>query len=177
MEIWKPVLGYENKYEVSNLGNVKSLNYKNMGYIKLLSKYNCEGYDAVKLTKNGVQKRWLVHRIVMFSFFGKKQDLEVNHKNGNKKDNNINNLEYCTRSYNIKHAYDNGLKSALNGKKHPRARQILQLKNGIEVERYDTISEATKKGFESSKIVLCCQGKRKSHKNYQWRYANEKLRT
>jgi hypothetical protein len=175
MEIWKPVLGYEKEYEVSNLGNVRSLNYNKKGYIKLLSKYNCSGYDAVKLTKNGVQKRWLVHRIVMYSFFGKKQNLDINHKNGNKKDNNINNLEYCTRSYNVQHAYDNGLKFAPKGKSHPKARAVLQLKNGIEVGKYDTISEATQKGFEHSKIVLCCQGKRKTHKDYQWRYVDERI--
>lgn len=175
MEIWKSVLGYENKYEVSNLGNVRSLNYNKKGYIKLLSKYNCSGYDAVKLTKNGTQKRWLVHILVMNSFCGESQCLEINHKNGNKKDNNIDNLEYCTRSYNIKHAYDNGLKFAPKGKEHPKSRAILQLKDGVEVGKYNTIAEATQQGFRCSKIVLCCQGKRKTHKGYQWRYADERI--
>lgn len=175
METWKPVLEYEGLYEVSNYGNVRSLNYKKQHYIKLLSKYDCQGYDAVKLTKNGESKRWLVHLLVMNSFYGKSENLEVNHKNGNKKDNNIENLEYCTRSYNVKHAYDNGLKFAISGKNHPKARKIFQIKDEKIIAEYETIAEALLLGFDHSKIVFCCQGKRKSHKGYQWRYADDKL--
>lgn len=173
MEIWKSVLDYEGIYEVSNCGNVRSLNYKKKGYIKLLSKYDCLGYDAVKLTKNGKSRRWLVHVLVANSFLGKNENLEINHKNGNKKDNSVENLEYCTRSYNVKHAYDNGLKYAPSGKNHPKARKIYKIKDKKIIAKYETITEASLLGFQHSKIVLCCQGKRKSHKGYQWRYADE----
>jgi hypothetical protein len=112
-EIWKDVPEYEGHYQVSNLGRVKSLK---RGKNKILkTRDNGRGYMQVSLRKEGERKRFLVHRLVMFTFLGE-SDMDVNHINGIKTDNHLENLEYCTRSENIQHAYDIGLR--LKGEKH-----------------------------------------------------------
>lgn len=172
-EVWKDIPELSG-YQASNLGNVRSLNYRKKGIIKELSQYYSNGgYLAVKITRNGIGRKYLVHILVMWAFNGKNNKREINHKDGNKKNNNIENLEYCTRSENILHAYKTGLKKAPSGEKHVKTRPILQLKNNEIIRKYNFIKEAEKYGFNHSKIILCCQGKRSTHKDYQWRYADE----
>lgn len=171
-EIWKDIPELSG-YQASNLGNIRSLNYNKTKTIKNLSQYdNNKGYLGVKITINGIGKRYLVHRLVMWSFNGKNLDLEINHKDGNKYNNNLNNLEYCTRSENVSHAYKTGLKKAPSGEKHKKSRPVLQIKNNKIIKKYNYIKETEKYGFSHSKIVLCCQGKRKKHKGFEWKYAN-----
>lgn len=117
-EIWKDVPGYEGYYQVSNIGNVKSLDrvvsHKryNKEHVseKILSPKKHGGYLSVRLCGDGKRKLFLVHRVVMLAFVGNpsKEQIDINHKNSNKKDNRLINLEYCTRSENIKHSYLNG---------------------------------------------------------------------
>ena len=107
-EIWKDAPGYEGRYQVSNLGKVKSLKFDKERTLKF--GLNRGGYYFVNLCKGGAQKTNSVHRLVMLAFVGK-SDLEVNHINGIKTDNRLENLEYCSRSENIQHAYDTGLKA------------------------------------------------------------------
>lgn len=118
-EIWKPIVGYEGLYEVSNLGRVKSLpRLKSSGigkrnYIteeKILVKVNCLGYDCVNLYKDKKGKMFKVHRLVCENFLEKVDGKElVNHKDGNKKNNNLYNLEWCTSKENALHAFEIGL--------------------------------------------------------------------
>ena len=110
-EIWKDVVGYEGIYQVSNLGRVKSLNYNHTGKEKVRKlDLGRKGYYLVVLCKGGKRKAHIVHRLVMLAFIGE-SDLQVNHKNGIKTDNRLENLEYCTASENIRHSFDTGLKS------------------------------------------------------------------
>lgn len=116
-EIWKPVVGYEGKYEVSNLGKIRSL-YREQefsarwGIAKMrfpakdmiLSNTKL-GYMYVALSKDGSSVKHLVHRIVMSAFVGN-SELQVNHKDGNKGNNTLENLEYCTSSQNHRHSID-----------------------------------------------------------------------
>ena len=104
-EIWKDIPNYEGMYQVSNLGRVKSLKF---GKERILKGSSAREYRLISLCKDQSTKLRYVHRIVMLAFVGK-SDLEVNHKNGIKTDNRLENLEYCTRSENIKHAFDTGL--------------------------------------------------------------------
>lgn len=115
MEIWKPIPGYENYYQVSNYGNIKSLPriLKN-GYATYLSKEklltpkkNSTGYLWVKLCI-GNEKSFSVHRLVMLAFIGK-SDLIVNHKDLDKTNNKLDNLEYCTIKENVYH-YEKSIK-------------------------------------------------------------------
>ena len=118
-EIWKPIKGYESLYEVSNYGRVKALARRkncNRGYgiIKehIMKPNNCDrgGYYRVPLTgTNHIKKYYLVHRLVAEAFIPNPDNLpEVNHKDSNKANNNIKNLEWCSRTYNIKYGYENG---------------------------------------------------------------------
>lgn len=116
MEIWKDVLGYENFYEVSNLGNVRSkerIVIEKNGKQKLLKSKLLKfrpakrgNYHTVCLSKNGLVKNMKVHRIVMITFNGL-SNLTVNHINGNKQDNRLENLEYLSNIDNLKHYHNN----------------------------------------------------------------------
>lgn len=119
MEIWKDIPGYEGLYQVSNLGRIKSLerDFKDkLGrrwYRKesILKSNNLGGYLSVSLRKDGKTRYKSIHRLVALVFIpNPNMKLEVNHKNGLKDDNRLENLEWCDRSYNLKHAYDNNLK-------------------------------------------------------------------
>ena len=131
MEIWKDITGYENKYQVSNLGNVKSLDYiNNLGKTKIgkLLKYRISdrGYNSAMLYKDGKQKTYKVHRLVAFAFIENKHNKPyINHKDGNKLNNNILNLEWCTHKENVVHAFKNNLnRFDLNKKRDIKGRFI-----------------------------------------------------
>lgn len=126
IEEWRDVPGYEGKYQVSNFGNVKTLtrivtehrrSYIRQG--KILNKYYSGekiGYYKVKLY-NGDRtfKSAPVHRLVAEVFIGNPNNyLEINHIDGNPKNNHVSNLEFCTKEQNVKHAYDTGLKRKEN---------------------------------------------------------------
>lgn len=110
-EVWADITGYEGFYQVSNLGRVKHLaNGIKCNRERFLVGINqgC-GYLAVGLSKGGVKKMFLIHRLVAAAFFGDHPGLSVNHKNGNKHNNRIDNLEYMTLAENNRHARKNGL--------------------------------------------------------------------
>lgn len=97
MEEWKAVPGYEGLYEVSNIGNVRNVRRNTL--LKL-SKNNY-GYIQVWLYKNGIRNRFQVHRIVAQAFLPNIDDLpQVNHKDEDKTNNNVTNLEWCDAKYN-----------------------------------------------------------------------------
>ena len=99
---WKDIPGYEGLYQVSNLGEIKSLNYRNTGKEKIIKpRKNKGGYLRVVLCKNGKQKDFLVHRLVAIAFIPNHNNYnQVNHKDENPSNNNVNNLEWCNRLYN-----------------------------------------------------------------------------
>ncbi|MFA5423636.1 MAG: NUMOD4 domain-containing protein [Phycisphaerae bacterium] len=117
METWKPIEGYETLYEVSDRGAVRALPRayvtgngakRTHGCFVMKMHPNGNGYLSVVLHKDGAGKTCRVHKLVAAAFLGI-SSLEINHKNGIKADNTLKNLEYCTRSENIKHAYAKGL--------------------------------------------------------------------
>lgn len=113
-EIWANV---GSDYQVSNLGNVRSLVmwtghcYRKRNEPKVLKKsVSTTGYEKVKISINGIKRDYKVHRLVATAFIPKVEGKEhINHKDGNKKNNNVENLEWCNRSENMRHAYANGL--------------------------------------------------------------------
>lgn len=110
-EIWQDIIGYEGLYQISNYSRVKSLKRKWVVKNKII-KYQIHknGYNSVLLWKNRKDKRLLISRLVAIHFIlNKKNNVEVNHKNGNKLDNRIENLEWITHSENIIHAHKKGL--------------------------------------------------------------------
>ena len=120
IEIWKPVKGFEN-YEVSNLGQVKSLNYNRTKEAKILRLCkNKDGYLTVTLYKNGKGYAKKVHRLVTAAFIPNPEGkTEVNHIDGNKTNNRVENLEWATHSENMHHAWETGLCEPLTGENHP----------------------------------------------------------
>lgn len=101
MEEWKDIEGYEGKYQVSNKGRVKALNFKRTSKEKIIKEANNKGYKAVKLWKFGKRKSYLVHRLVALSFIPNPKKLpQINHKDEDKLNNNADNLEWCTQFYN-----------------------------------------------------------------------------
>lgn len=130
-ETWKSVIGYEGKYEVSNLGRVRSLDRyvegkngvtkKYAGKILSLVKQNT-GYMTVGLSKDSVVTSFLIHRLVATAFIDNPENLaEVNHKDGVKGNNNLSNLEWMSRVRNIRHAMGMGLIQGL-GEHNPAAK-------------------------------------------------------
>ena len=109
-EIWKPVIGYHdirgNRFMASNTGKIKSCVTG-----KILKTYiSCRGYESLRLTVDGEKKSITVHRAVALAFIpNPNQYAEINHKDGNKLNNSLNNLEWCTRSQNERHKFDTGL--------------------------------------------------------------------
>ena len=165
-EIWKPVVGYEGLYEVSNLGRVRSLNYRNTGKVKeLISHDNGFGYLIVELRNSGNRKTYSVHRLVAQAFIPNPDNLpEVNHRDLCKTNNCLLNLEWCSRKYNLEY-------SDICGRgRYP----VLQFtKSGEFVKEYESLSDASRQtGIFKQNIRRCCLNKLlwKSAGGFIWRY-------
>lgn len=105
-EIFEDIPWYKWKYQVSNLGRVRSINYNMTSNVSILVQHdNWWWYLQVWLSNNWKRKTFKVHRLVMLTFKWESR-LDVNHRNWVKTDNRLDNLEYCTRKKNIKHAFE-----------------------------------------------------------------------
>ena len=162
MEEWRDIKGYEGKYMVSNLGRVKSLNYRRTGKEKIMEGVdNGKGYLYVALWKDGKYKSCRINRLVAQAFLENPQNLpEVNHKNEDKTDNRVENLEWCSRQYNIEYS---------------KAKAVIGINkvSGLILE-FPSASEASRQmGISQGSITMCCQGKGyKSAGGYVWFYAD-----
>jgi hypothetical protein len=170
MEIWKDIKGYEGLYQVSNLGNVKSLKYNQQNIVKELELVKTtKGYRTVNLKGKVI----LVHRLVAETFVPNPENKKIiNHINGIKNDNRAMNLEWCTPSENTQHAYRTGLKVATSN--HLKKKINQYDKNMKYLKTWQSTKEIEKNlGIYHSNISNCC--KKKKHHNtaggYVWRYA------
>lgn len=165
MQIWKDVVGYQGKYQVSNLGRVKSLNFNNTGKEKIMKQeiFN-NGYCMVHFRKK-ISKKKLVHRLVWQAFNGKiPQKLQVDHIDANKQNNRLDNLQLLTPSENVKKIYiDNPNYINKGGVKR---RKIKCLNNDV---IYNSIHQAGRKlNLDFRHISHVLNNKCKHHKGYRF---------
>lgn len=166
MEIWKDIPDYEGHYQVSNLGNVRSLNYRETGVVKTLKTTLSAGYPRVMLSKNGSVRGFHVHRLVGIAFIPNPHGYDcINHKDESRTNNRVENLEWCTKAYN------NTYGTSQTRRAITRSIPILQILNGVVVKRWDSIKEVEAVGYNVSNVCQCCKSKRRSHKGYEWQYA------
>ena len=171
MEEWRDIKGFEGKYMVSNLGRVKSLNYRRTGKEKILKAFanNC-GYLRVMLCKDGKSKLYLVHVLVAIAFCENPEGYtDVNHINEVKSDNRAENLEFCSRSYN--NTYNNRAKKVAEKTSKPVF--SINKKSGL-IMWWKSASEASRQlDISQGSICNCCNGKRyKSVGGYIWFFAD-----
>ena len=174
MEIWEDIADYEGLYQVSSLGRVKSLgNYKSSKEKILKPFSNKDGYLNVKLCKEGKRKQYLVHRLVAKAFIPNPENkLEVNHKDEDKTNNKVENLEWMTCKENINY----GTRNERSRKSQSRPIYGINIKTNDRIE-FPSTAEAGRNGFNHSNIVHCLKGRRKSHKGYKWFYTKIRERS
>ena len=189
-EIWKDISGYEGLYQVSNLGNIRALTFHNNVCFKKrihLLKQHIDRYGRyrIKLCNKGKYKLFQVHQLVAIAFLQKKyfksmpyenrkiidlETLEVNHKDENPLNNRAENLEWCTRSYNMH--YGNIRKKIEEKRKYKKVNQYDL--NGNFIKTWNKVSDITNTlKISRQSISYCCNGKCKTASGYVWRYINE----
>ena len=180
-EIWKDIKGYEGIYQVSNLGRVRSLDrvtergWKKKG-ILLKPRLKRDGYVDVHLSFKGKDQSLKIHRLVAEAFMPipeelKKwygtQYLQINHKDENKQNNCVDNLEWCTAQYN-----------SMWGTKRERQKEKIKKSvmqydmDGTFIKKWDSIKDATYSivGHNSGRIIDCLKGRSTSAYGYKWKY-------
>ena len=193
-EIWKPIKDFEGYYEVSNIGRVKSLNYRGTGKEKILKNIeDYKGYLEVGLTKNGKRKQFKVHRLVAEAFIPNPENKPcIDHINTVKNDNRVENLRWVTYKENMnneisKKKISESLKGENNpnygktGKKHPRSKSIVQIDQTTNeiVKVWGSTREAERiGGFCHNAISKCCKNKfnrlgNNIYKGFKWMYLED----
>ena len=176
IEIWKDIKDYEGLYQISNLGRVKRLAYTRKICPKGTEQYDVHfkehlkstfimnrGYQTVTLCKNSKLKSHHIHRLVAEAFLDNPKNLpQVNHKDENKLNNKVENLEWCTPSYNNNYGERNNKMAAKLSK------PVICIETGI---TYSGIHEAARQtGMDYRNIHACCSGRYKTTGGYHWEY-------
>lgn len=180
-EIWMPVGGYEGLFEVSNKGRVKSLakwnpTGTNKGYMRndcILRQFLVDGYCIVNIGRSNIRHSKKVHRLVALAFINNLNSKpQVNHKNGLRTDNSVENLEWCTHGENQKHAYDVlGKVSWLKGLPvggNPNSKKVLCENFGLVFQTAKSAGEFF--GYDSSRISNFCYGNRTAPFGLSFKY-------
>lgn len=192
-EEYRDIEGYEGLYQVSNLGNVKSLErmkWNGRGYQKvperiLKPRKNGYGYLQVNLNKEGKKSTYRVHRLVAEAFLENSENLpEVNHKDECKTNNNVSNLEWCTREYNINFGTRNKRvaesntgnpkmsKALTNNPKKSKPVIGINKVSGLILEFPSAMEAERQTGTHQGHICKCCKGKLKSAGGFYWMYSD-----
>lgn len=165
------MIGYEGIYQIDNSGNIKAMRpRRGDGLLKLSKSY--DGYIRVNLTRNKIHKKEFVHRLVALAFIPNLDSKRfINHKNGVKNDNQVENLEWCTAGENLSHAFK------VLGKKHnkPSSRPVIVSESGIEIAAFPTIRAAASHYKIDERIIIrSAKGITKrpyKYKQLTWKYA------
>ena len=159
-EIWKDIQDYENIYQVSNLGNIKS-----QRKIRKICVHK-SGYNVITLYKNGKGKSFRVHRLVAQAFLPNIDNKEViNHINGIKTDNRVDNLEWCSQKENCIMSVKLGTTTNKDKRK-----KVAKLLNGVVIKCYDSLTDACRENKMNRRcLYLCLIKKQKASHGYEWK--------
>ena len=184
IEIWKDIEGYEGLYQVSNRGRVKSLSRKvtnamfsiNEHFVKVVD--NGHGYKSVSLWKDNKGKHFYVHRLVALAFVPNSNGYKyINHKDEDKSNNDVSNLEWCTAKYNCNYGnHTKKLKKSyiLNGNNRPI--DVYDM-NGVFLKTFDCSNDVCRElNIERRSLYSVCQGVVKSSKGYRFSFHGEELK-
>lgn len=184
-EVWKDIEGSKGLYQISNFGNVKSLNYNHTKTEKQLKPVmHRNGYSVVNLSGT----IYSVHRLVAEAFIPNPDGkLQVNHIDGNKQNNHAFNLEWVTAKENMEHAVQNGLLNTDSEVKIKSAKENIKKaieRNKVKVDQYDidgnficsfdsVIEASMATGANATHISLCAKGKHKTCGGFKWQYRGQ----
>lgn len=162
-EIWKEVKGYEGIYKISNYGNVVNIKTG-----KILKHIDIKGYMCVYLYKNKKKKKHYIHRLVGENFIPNLNNLpEINHKDENKKNNYVENLEWCSKLYNANY----GSRKERISEKSRKTKVAQYSIDGKLIKEFNSIIEACNElNLRSSGISNCCANRYSQSGGYIWRY-------
>lgn len=168
---WADIPEFEGRYQVSKEGSVRSLVTNR---VMKLQKHN-QGYSTVALTLrdgSGRKKQFLVHRLVAEAFIANTENREtVNHRNGDKRDNSVDNLEWATYSENIAHSYKQLGRTAHTATLRDSSRPCVCLKDGEVVGVFPSATTAaTVMGLRNRGVSRAATGERKTYASYGWKY-------
>ena len=179
-EIWKDIKGYEGLYQVSNFGRVKSLERESWnGKAYFIKKEQIRtilkdtgGYYYIGLTKEGKTKNYMVHRLVAEAFIPNPDNYpEVNHKDENKLNNCVDNLEWCTSKYNANYGNRNNKVKEIIRKKGINKPVLQYDLDGNFIKEYDALYQAYKAtGIRHTNISTCCRGIYKQSGGFIWKF-------
>lgn len=180
-ETWRDIPEFEGLYQVSNIGNVRSVDRclpdKNGRYVshkgKILAPQQNDGYVYVMLSKDGKQYSCKVHRLVAMAFIPNRENLPyINHKDENKSNNCVDNLEWCSKAYNDRYGATPERTRLMNRLKNGKPVAMFD-KHGNFIRIYECVNDAKKDGFQNGPIISCCKKECNHAYGFVFRYVSE----